>query len=469
MTLPKKTNPKESSAAVSLLRFFFRHVEKFVASAIIVAAAWFSLDTLHFQPLTWQPEDLVELADNTETAILAAAPVGIEGNIFDYAVYAEQIRERVPLVPYHYVGDWFPVILPSPPLRSGFEVLTAEFLRGEPLRRNVLPAQGTTAARWQRPVLPGVLNIANDASIWVNLYGTIPLGDQQTIYKQTFEHDAVSHRPEYAYYEIERAEELLNKQEEEPDWQLVVVYPGYTGEEQAKSSPDTSDTPDTLSNFFRNRLIPFQRGASQEAYAKSTLLFSDYDVEPGKMYAYRIRLYLVNPNYNLQSGSVEEGVDTHSEFLRSDWSHFARVYVPDRISVQLHSVTPGDVAEFPRQSASLRPSRGTLFLDYFDVELGQSLPLVEKTEVFRGMLGNMSKEEANRYINRDKKPEEFVNVNYPDEGLRSDVCVLDFSGGRPLQKRLTREAQASPSLSVAGKALVLLPNGTMQVITSEQR
>jgi hypothetical protein len=78
------------------------------------------------------------------------------------------------------------------------------------------------------------------------------------------------------------------------------------------------------------------------------------------------------------------------------------------------------------------------------------------------MLGNMSKDDANRFINRGKSPEEIVNRNYPDVGLRSDVCVMDFAGGRKLQKRLTREAQSSPDLFIAGKALLLMPNGTMQ-------
>ena len=458
MKLPKYTNQNKKGDALPLLQFLVRHVEKIAAGAVIIAAGWFALQTLHFQPLTWHPEELIDLADDTEAAIEGSERSAKDEDLprFDYAAHAAQIRERVPLAPYRYDAAWTPVLHPGLPPRSGFEVLTAEFLRGEVLRRNVLPTQGISADRWQRPTLPGVPNITNNASIWVNLYGTVPLWDQRDIYNEAFADYAVSHQPEYAYYELERAEVVPN---EETVWQSVVVYPGYTGEEQADTYPD----------FFRDRLVPFRRGAPQEQYAGGTLMFSDFDVEPAKTYAYRLRLYLINPNYNQQESSVAEGVDTKNEFIRSDWSHFARVYVPDRTLVQLHSVTPGDVAEFPRQSAPLRPIRGTLYLDYFDAELGQSLPLVEKSEVFRGMLGNMSKDEANRYINRHRGSNEIVNVNYPDAGLRSDVCVLDFSGGRPLQKRLTREAQTSPDLSIAGKALLLLPNGTMQVITSGQR
>jgi hypothetical protein len=103
------------------------------------------------------------------------------------------------------------------------------------------------------------------------------------------------------------------------------------------------------------------------------------------------------------------------------------------------------------------------------MELGQSLPLVEKSNVSRGMLGNMSKKDANKFINRGKSVDENASsVNYPDTGLRSDVCVMDFSGGRRLQKRQSREAQGSPDLALAGKALLLMPDGTMQVISTEQ-
>jgi hypothetical protein len=193
------------------------------------------------------------------------------------------------------------------------------------------------------------------------------------------------------------------------------------------------------------------------------ILFSDFDgVKPAATYAYRIRLYLANPNYNMQEASVEEGVDTKNPYIRSDWSPFASVYVPDRTVVLVASVTlPDSNMDFPRQSAPLRAVIGTLFLDYFDTELGQALPIVEKVRVERGMLANMTKIEANRYHSRGKSPDESVNINYPDIGLRSDVCIMDFSGGRKLQKRPT-----APDLFVPGKVLLLMPDGTMQVTTT---
>jgi len=444
----------EGGRGKAALRFFARHGEKFVAGAVVVAALWLGLQVRNYQPLSWQPHDLEEIANSTEETInnnKFAQEDYSEIKVFNYAAYAEQIRERIPFAPYHSDTEWHPAIRLAPQPRSSVEILAAQSLRGEAVRKTSLTTQGASAIQWQRPPLsatavkdqnPDQETVAIPApAIWVNLYGTIPVWEQWDIYNQVLNHAVVTDRPEYVYYELERTE---IKPQGVPVWQPVIVYAA-------------DDLP-------ANRLIPFEQ--KQEALQDGDLLlFSDFDVEPAKTYAYRVRLYVRNPNYNLQEASVEAGVDTKSEFLLSDWSSFARIYVPDRTLVQLQSVTPTDDAVFPRQVTPLRPVTGTLFLDYFDVEQGLSLPLVEKKDVRRGMLGNMSKDEANKSINKGNTGE--VEINYPDAGLRSNVCVMDFSGGRKLQKRSTREAQASPDLFAPSKALLLMPDGTMQVISTE--
>jgi len=437
----------EGGSAKAVLRFFVRQGEKFVLGAVVVIALLLVLQTGRYQPLSWRPGELEELANSTEETIKSNnfTVDDKEIRVFDYATYAELIRETI--FPELYRGDaeLRPVLRLAPQPRGGFEILAAKFLRGEPARQAGLTTQEKPAARWQRPPLPGIAAgdqhpVRGAATIWVNLYGTIPVWEQWDIYNQVFGSTDPANRPEYVYYELERTEITLK---EVPVWQPVTVYS--TGE------------------FQTGRLIPF--GQQQEALQdRDLLLFSDFDVEPAKTYAYRMRLYVRNPNYNAQETSVKEGVDTTSELVRSDWSFFARVYVPGRTLVQLQSVTPTDPTDFPRQTVPLGSVRGTLVLDYFDVELGQSLPLVEKRNVLRGMLGNMTRDEANRFINRGDSE---IVVNYPDAGLRSNVCVMDFSGGRELQKRRTREAQASPELFVPGRALLLMPDGTMQITSTE--
>jgi len=461
----------EGGIVKSLLRFFVRHGEKFVAGALIIGAVWIAFQVKNYQPLAWQPGELERLVDITEETIRnnEITAEDKEIRVFDFAAYAEQIRKMIPLDPYRSNIEWYPVLRLAPLPRGGFEILTAQSLRAEASRTEAARRAGSTAQsaqakQWRHPSLPeiaaGNQNIARSApAIWVNLYGTLPVWEQWEIYNQVFGNIDLANRPEYVYYEIERAEITPN---EVPIWQPVVVDSVNAG-----SADDQSTDAGSVDNSQASRLIPF--GQPQEALQeRDLLLFSDFDVEPAKTYAYRIRLHVRNPNFNLQEASVEEGVDTHSEFVRSDWSAFARVYVPDRTLVHLRSVSLADDAFFPRQIAPLSPVRGTLLLDYFDIEQGLSLPLVEKTGVLRGMLGNMSRDEANRYINRGN-PGEIVAgemiVNFPEAGLRSSVCIMDFSGGRRLQKGATREAQASPDLFVPSRALLLIPDGTMRVIS----
>lgn len=459
MKLPNNFNRKqdERGGVAAVRRFLIRHGEKCAAGVLIATAIGLALQAaLQYQPLPWQPDELETLADNTENTIKNSERSIADENIklFDYATYAEQIKEPILSEPYRNDVEWNLALLPSPQLRGGFEVLTAEALRGEAIRRIGLSAP----EQWQPPLVPGASPLLNDAAIWINVYGTIPLWQQQDIYNQVYANTSESNRPEYVYYELERAE---LKPKEELVWQPVIVYP--EGEIQVHYELDASF------DFQPDRLVPFgQQGTAREQYAESFLVFSDFAIEPAKTYTYRMRLYLLNPNYGLQESSVEEGVDTKNQLTRSDWSSFAKVHVPDQVSVQIRTVFPTDPSEFPRQTGPLRPIKGTLILDYFDVKLGQSLPPVEKRDVVRGMLINMAKDEAIRFINRGKPADEVVEVNYPDVGLRSDVCVLDFMGGRKLQKTPSREAQTSPELFAPGKALLLMPDGTMQITTTNQ-
>ena len=439
----------EGGVVKQVLRFFLRHGEKFVAGAFVLVAVWIALEVRNHQPLPWTPEDFEQLADTTEEIIRNNESIEDDYAIgfFDFAEFAQQIRERLPIEPFRGSIEWSPVIYPSPPPRTGFEILTARSLRGEAVRRAGLITQGKSVEQWQRPPMPGTnaenqAPVQNFSTIWVNLYGTLPFWEQGDIFNLVLSSTHPASQPQYVYYELERTE---IKQKEEPVWQPIIVY-----------TTDESES---------GRLVPFVQ--PPEALRDGELfLFSDFNVEPAVTYAYRIRLYVRNPNFNLQETSVAEGVDTLSEFLQSDWSFFARAYVPDRTLVQLKSVTPTDRADFPHQITPLSPVMGTLALDYFDVEQGLSLPLVERTRVVRGTLGNMSKDDANRFINSGNTGEAVV-INYPDVGLRSNVCIMDYSGGRSLQKRLSRTAQASPDLSVPGRALLLMPDGAMQIISNE--
>jgi len=461
-----KPEPDKLKAVKLVAQFLVKHGEKIIAAVMIAIAFWIALRGFDHRPLSWQPNQLTELADDTETTIKKNRYTLADENlnVFDYAAYAEQIKERISPLPYRSDTAWRPVLRPDRPPRGSVEVLTAHALKVEALRRNNLLTVGRTLERWQRPALPNNPHLPQETvPIWVNLYGTIPLRQQWDIYNQTFDEAIAVNRPEYVFYELERAE--INPKQESV-WQPVIVY------------PDRSTPPEYEHLFSQNfplhwdRLIPAgqQMNSSQSTLETSrdlgaTLLFSDLHVEPAKTYAYRIRLYLANPNYNLQESLFEEGVDTKNRFIRSDWSTFARVYVPGLTTVRLASVSPTDTNwDFPRLQNPLGTMTGTVLLDYFDLELGHSLAPIEKRNVRRGMLCNMSREAVRQYI---RNIGGAISLNYPESGLRSDVCVLDFSGGKKLQKRGSKEAQGTPDLFVPSKALLLMPDGTMQVVQAQ--
>ena|GEM_PF-2505328 len=446
MNIPENFKPsyyEDKSVKALLIRFLIRHGEKFAVVLVVSLCISFILGIRDYQPLPWQPHELKESARDAETVILNNEDVESEGKMrmVDFASLAVQIKDQIALDSYRSFSAWMPVLHAPPQLRRGVDVLAAHSLSGQAVRQTGIIRS-----------MPGT--VPNDPpSLWINLYGTIPFWEQWDIHHQIFDDAFETGKPDFAYYEIEKAVILSN---EEPIWMPVVLFP---------------DSPNRIGRNFDlplDRLVPLEQ---QSANRQETilwqqpdfLLFSDFDIQPDTTYAYRIRLYLANPNYNVQETFVEESVDTASEFIRSDWSPFARVYVPERTTVSLKTLIPSDQANFPRQAVPLRPAQGTFGLDYFDIELGKFLPTVEKSAVQRGMLLNMSKEDANRFINRGKTPDEFVHIHFPDTGLRSGIAVMDYRGGRLFQKRATREALQSPDLSVQSEVLLLMPDGTMQI------
>jgi hypothetical protein len=441
---------QDERGGVRLKRFLVRHIEKIAAAAMILTAIVLALQARNYPSLTWQPDELIIPAESVEETIKNNPP-GFEHHnisIFDFARLAERIKEWIPSEPYRHETVWFPILVPDRPLLGKVEILTAESLRGEAVRRSGLNTPIKLPDQWKPPPPTQTLYFTptKTSAEWVNIYGTFPVKKQSDKYNQVFDLIIETQTPEYIYYELEKAE---IKPKEELEWLPVIVYPGYSVE--------------TFCDVSSERLIPL--GQQKTLHERDLLLFSDFEVESAKTYAYRIRLHLINPNYHVQEHTVESGVNTSSPLLCSDWSLLATVAVPDRLVVRLLSVTPTDSAVFPRQTTPLRQVKGTISLDYFDVEMGLSLPPVDKVDVLRGMMCNISKKEAieslGNTIVADVPP-----PNYPDVGLRSDVCVLDFGGGRRLPKHSSRDAQTSPDLFVPGKALLLLPDGSMQTITT---
>lgn len=97
-------------------QFFLWHGEKFVVVVIVVVALWFSMQGLGYlgQTVSWQPSDLEASAGEAEQAIKASTRTAEDEEMtpFDYAAYAEQIKQSVSADPYRARSVWNPVVSP---------------------------------------------------------------------------------------------------------------------------------------------------------------------------------------------------------------------------------------------------------------------------------------------------------------------------------------------------------------------
>jgi hypothetical protein len=115
MAASKGKKKSASSSGGGAQQFLVQHGEKIVVGVIVVVALWFALQGLGHQGLSWQPDELVQLATGAEGAIKdstrSAEDEGISSR--DYAAYAEQIKDPIPVEPYRVVSLWLPPLKPA--------------------------------------------------------------------------------------------------------------------------------------------------------------------------------------------------------------------------------------------------------------------------------------------------------------------------------------------------------------------
>ena len=96
----------------SFQELFVWHGEKVVVGIIVVVALWVALQGLGYQTLSWQPSALEEASSAAERNIRentrAAEDEGVV--VFDYAEFAEQIKEPIPADPYRNTSPWYPAL-----------------------------------------------------------------------------------------------------------------------------------------------------------------------------------------------------------------------------------------------------------------------------------------------------------------------------------------------------------------------
>ena len=96
----------------SFQELFVWHGEKVVVGIIVVVAVVIALQGLGYQTLPWQPNTLEEASRTAEEGIRNNTRTAEEEGvaIFDYAEFAEQIKEPIPADPYRTTTPWYPAL-----------------------------------------------------------------------------------------------------------------------------------------------------------------------------------------------------------------------------------------------------------------------------------------------------------------------------------------------------------------------
>ena len=106
----KKKSKQHGGGVEQAQQFLIWHGEKIVTGIFLVVAVWFVLGALGHQTVSWVPNELVTMANETRNGIdestRNAEDEGIK--VSDHASHAEQIREPIRADGYSRISPWHP-------------------------------------------------------------------------------------------------------------------------------------------------------------------------------------------------------------------------------------------------------------------------------------------------------------------------------------------------------------------------
>ncbi|MDR3182186.1 MAG: hypothetical protein LBT89_04560, partial [Planctomycetaceae bacterium] len=395
--------------------------------------------------LTWGPDTLdkeVQAADDAiKKSKYTAADAGLI--IIDYAKLSEKIKEPIVAEPYETATLWQPTMMLNAEPREDVAILPPEFDSGIKAVRGKPDADGNTMSI--------SLSIKN------------PIDKQRELYETAFKGKVKGanpkNEPEYISIVLERAEIGADPFE----------YKQINLPKQSGSKPVTKSSAD-------NKVTAVYK-------------YDDTDIEPEKSYSYRVKLVAKNPNYGLSPDVVVDGVDVKNPEKESDWSAVRTVYVPSQTSIHIaenKKVKPSKWTAY----APFAVPKGTVNIVKFDDVGGKELPPLP-LEVFRGTVCNLNKREITAIIRlQDKekdKPKDSggkgersapgaarkteaadMYFSEGEEELKSDICVADILPEFELPKVNSKESKTTPDMTIPGKMLFIMPNGTLRVQAPEE-
>ncbi|MDR0871825.1 MAG: hypothetical protein LBN39_13670 [Planctomycetaceae bacterium] len=219
--------------------------------------------------------------------------------------------------------------------------------------------------------------------------------------------------------------------------------------------------------------------------------FLDFKVKAGKSYKYRVRLYLANPNYELQANFLEQDALAKEKWLITEWSETSNM-----VTIPLESrILTSDITAANARTPWDEPY-AKITMVYFDMNDGSEW-YAEKDRVSRGTTCNFKKLEVTnpaleQRVNTGGTMDSDMGVSSPPrtssprnrpsargttaaapkkdkedkqtiEEAKSNVCVLDMLGGQPLYKTNFKDSNKILDLKSPSKMLVLEPSGNIVI------
>ncbi len=162
----------------------------------------------------------------------------------------------------------------------------------------------------------------------------------------------------------------------------------------------------------------------REAAPYRMFRFFDFTAEPGKTYAYRVRLLVRNPNYKVPEEKLAPETNNTDLVLPSDWTVF-----PDKTLSEGQTLLAGP----SKKGSSARDGELEIMMGSFSRDVGTRV--YHKFELQRGDLANFPQTEV-QVAPPGGGPREDKSIDF-----QSDLLVVDFTGSRRMLVERTDQAE----------------------------
>lgn len=171
--------------------------------------------------------------------------------------------------------------------------------------------------------------------------------------------------------------------------------------------------------------------------------FFDFTVQEGKRYRYRVKLMLLNPNYELDARFVVDSKATKLKRIETPWSDpTPEVHVRAASTLLAGKVEP---------SRGTREAKATVMVRHWDPADGSSA--FKEFPLELGQLANFAGKNVDRY---DWKT--YSNQPVPSVDFKTDLMLVDVRGGEQLDS-------SDKDFSEPGEMLFMGPDGRLIVRT----